>query len=263
MTDASPEHVSPFSVDADATAISAVVPVYNEEDNVLPLITEIAEALSGRDVAHEIIYVDDGSSDKTMKILEDAQSTFPQLRVLRHVTNSGQSTAVMTGIRHARSPWIVTLDGDGQNVPKDIPGMMALVEADPSISMVAGWRKNRLDNEVRRLSSRLGNWARRTAIGDPTPDSGCGLKLFRREEFLKIPFFNHCHRFLPALFIRQGATVVNHIVEHRDRQAGTSKYGVWNRLWVGIVDIIGVMWLQRRMNLTAVKEYRGGKETLL
>jgi dolichol-phosphate mannosyltransferase len=228
------------------------VPVKNEADNILPLIGEIAAALDGG-VAYEILYVDDGSDDATPAVLRQARRTLPQLRVLRHAASCGQSAAVATGVRHARAPVIATLDGDGQNDPADIPALYARLLAEPEerrdLLLVAGHRQKRRDDGLRRLSSKIANRVRAGLLGDDTPDTGCGLKLFTRSAFLDMPRFDHMHRFLPALMIRRGGSVVSVPVHHRPRERGVSKYGVWNRLWVGIVDLFGVMWLQRRANL--------------
>ena len=220
------------------------MPVRDEEDNIDTLLAEIAAALAGR--SFEVVYVDDGSADGTPARLAAARARMPGLRVLRHRRSAGQSAALVTGIRAARGTWIATLDGDGQNDPADIPALLARAEAADSPALVAGWRARRRDTALKRLSSRLANAVRGALLGDRTPDTGCGLKVFRRETFLRLPPFDHMHRFLPALVRRDGGTVVNQRVNHRPRAAGRSKYGVMNRLFVGIVDLFGVMWLQRR-----------------
>lgn len=224
--------------------ISVVVPVRDEAENIDPLLAEIVAALAGRDF--EIVYVDDGSADGTAERLQAARARLPMLRVLRHRRSAGQSAALVSGIRAARGTWIATLDGDGQNDPADIPALLARAEAADAPALVAGWRARRRDTALKRLSSRLANGVRGALLGDRTPDTGCGLKVFRRETFLRLPPFNHMHRFLPALVRRDGGTVVNQRVNHRPRAAGRSKYGVMNRLFVGVVDLFGVMWLQRR-----------------
>lgn len=226
-----------------------VVPVRNEAENVLPLIEEIHGALDGR-ADFDVIYVDDGSTDGTHECLMRACERFPRLRVIRHRRSCGQSTAITTGVRAARHPWIATLDGDCQNDPADVPKLLAAVspgQRTPGLELVVGWRTNRNDSALRKLSSRIANQVRGGLLGDRTPDTGCGLKVFSRDRFLSLPFFDHMHRFLPALFLRAGAQVVSVPVHHRSRAMGTSKYGVHNRLWVGIVDLFGVMWLNRRM----------------
>lgn len=241
-----------------APEIAVVVPVKNEADNIEPLLTEIAAALRGRHV-FEIIYVDDGSDDATPARLTAAKVAFPELRVLRHRRSCGQSQAVASGVKIARAPVVATLDGDGQNDPADIPALFARLLTEPEgqrdFLLVAGHRQKRRDDGVRRLSSKIANRVRAGLLGDSTPDTGCGLKVFSREAFLDMPRFNHMHRFLPALMIRRGGRVVSVAVNHRPRERGVSKYGVWNRLWVGIVDLFGVMWLQHRASVPEI-EYR-------
>ena len=236
--------------------LSVVIPVKNEQDNILPLLEEINAALEAR-YDYEVIYVDDGSDDATPRILVAARGRFPRLRVLRHAASCGQSTAVRSGVKAARAPWIATLDGDGQNDPADIPQLMAVIrapECPADLQLVAGWRKTRRDTWLKRLSSKIANAVRGTLLRDNTPDTGCGLKLFRREVFLDLPYFDHMHRFLPALVLRAGGQVRSVEVRHRHRERGTSKYGLHNRLWVGIVDLFGVSWLQRRAKRPVVSE---------
>jgi dolichol-phosphate mannosyltransferase len=234
--------------------LSVVVPVHNEAENVRPLIGEIRAALDGV-VEYEIVYVDDGSSDATPERLAEAGQGFPPLRVLRHRRQSGQSTALWTGVRHARAPWIATLDGDGQNDPADIPKLLALaLDPDRKLDLVAGHRVTRKDSATQRLASRIANGVRSRMLRDDTPDTGCGLKVFSRAVFLALPYFDHMHRFLPALVLRSGGRVRSVPVNHRPRQRGRSHYGINNRLWVGLVDIFGVMWLRRRTRLTEVDE---------
>lgn len=231
--------------------LSVVVPVKNEQDNVEPLVREIVAALSGG-ATFEVLYIDDGSTDATHARLQALKLEFPMLRVIRHRDSCGQSRAVTTGVQAARHEWIATLDGDGQNDPADIPALLAKL-ADPAqpvnLELLAGWRSKRNDTFLRRISSRIANGVRSRMLKDNTPDTGCGLKLFARETFLQLPNFDHMHRFLPALVIRNGGAVVSVPVRHRARERGTSKYGVHNRLWVGIVDLFGVAWLQRRVRL--------------
>jgi dolichol-phosphate mannosyltransferase len=200
-------------------------------------------------LAYEMIFVDDGSTDDTAAILKRLKSEFPALRVLHHSFRSGQSAAVASGVRAARSPWIATLDGDGQNDPADILRLIAERDspAGRGVQLFMGNRKaSRKDTAFRKLQSSVANGVRASLLGDGTPDTGCGIKLFSRELFLDLPRFDHMHRFLPALFQRHGARVISVPVSHRPRLRGTSKYGMLNRLWVGIVDICGVMWLRRR-----------------
>jgi dolichol-phosphate mannosyltransferase len=225
---------------------SVVVPVCNEAENVEPLAREIDAALNSR--SYEMIFIDDGSTDETAANLARLKSSLPALRVLSHSFRSGQSAAVASGVRAARAPWIATLDGDGQNDPADIPKLIAARDAPVGrgVQLIMGNRTSRKDTPFRRLQSRIANGVRGGLLGDGTPDTGCGIKLFSREVFLDLPRFDHMHRFLPALFQRQGARVISVPVNHRPRMRGTSKYGMFNRLWVGIVDIAGVMWLRRR-----------------
>lgn len=237
--------------------LSVVVPVHNENENLRVLIEEIEAALQGQD-SFEIIYVDDGSKDDTLLRLIDLKQEHPALRVLHHSQCCGQSTALRTGIRAARGRVIATLDGDGQNDPANIPAMlMAWRELDSTWSrgaMVAGYRKKRKDTGWRKLSSRIANNIRAGLLRDETPDTGCGLKVFGRDLFMEFPYFDHMHRFLPALAQRAGGKVISVEVNHRPRTQGQSKYGTWGRLWVGIWDLIGVMWLQRRAHVAEVKE---------
>jgi len=239
---------------AAVPALSVVVPVFNERDNVVPLIEEIVAALRGRTML-EIVYVDDCSRDDTLAVLREARARFPELRVVRHLSQSGQSTAVRTGVKAARGAWIATLDGDGQNDPADIPKLLAARDAgDARVRLYAGWRVDRRDDFLKRISSKIANGVRSRLLRDATPDTGCGLKLFEREAFLDLPSFDHMHRFLPALMQRAGHGVQSVPVGHRPRTRGVSKYGMWNRLWVGISDIRGVAWLIRRGKRTGTEE---------
>jgi dolichol-phosphate mannosyltransferase len=236
---------SPFAADLQ---VSVVIPVCNEQDNVLPLAREIDAALAGR-FRHETIFVDDGSTDGTADAVRSARADgMPQVRLIRHSVRSGQSAAVATGVRAARAPWIATLDGDGQNDPADIPKLLdaARAAASPRLRLVMGNRTTRRDTWLRRLSSRVANGVRGGLLGDGTPDTGCGIKVFDRDVFLDMPRFDHMHRFMPALFQREGYEVLSVPVNHRERTRGKSKYGLHNRLWVGIVDLFGMMWLIRR-----------------
>jgi dolichol-phosphate mannosyltransferase len=228
--------------------LSVIVPVRNEADNIAPLVREIVAALAPlRDF--EIVYVDDGSDDATAAELGRLRAEVAQLRFVRHAQSCGQSTAILTGVRSARFPWIATLDGDGQNDPADIPRLLerlAAARPEENLHMLAGWRARRQDTWLRRVSSRVANAVRARVLRDATPDTGCGLKVFSRDTFLRLPFFDHMHRFLPALVQRLGGRVESVVVSHRPRTRGRSKYGVHNRLWVGIVDLFGVAWLIRR-----------------
>ena len=225
--------------------LSVVIPVCNEADNVGPLAHEIHAALQPHQ-PFEIIFVDDGSTDGTAGAVTAAREAgMAEIRLLQHSRRSGQSAAVWSGIRAARADWIATLDGDGQNDPADIPVLIdALRGADDTLRLVMGNRKaSRKDSWLRRISSSVANGVRGRLLRDGTPDTGCGIKLIHRATFLELPRFNHMHRFLPALFQRAGASVVSVPVRHRARTRGTSKYGLHNRLWVGIVDLFGVRWL--------------------
>lgn len=222
------------------------MPVRNEASNILPLVAEIGAALAG--IAHEIVYVDDGSTDATGRELAMAVGEGVPLVVRRHRCSCGQSAAIVTGVRAARGVWIATLDGDGQNDPADIPALFQRaqrMEAGRAV-LIAGHRTRRQDRPLKRASSRIANRIRAALLGDATPDTGCGLKLFRRELFLELPHFDHMHRYLPALVIRAGGRVESVPVNHRPRTRGRSNYGTLDRLWVGIWDLMGVYWLQRR-----------------
>jgi dolichol-phosphate mannosyltransferase len=227
--------------------LSVVIPVKNEADNVAPLVGEIRAALEGL-IEYEILYVDDGSDDTTASEISRLAGTIPQVRLLRHSQNYGQSAAISTGVHAARGAWIATLDGDGQNDPADLPAMWRLArQASPSPPLlIAGYRERRRDSWSKRAASRIANAIRARLLGDRSPDTGCGLKLFPRSLFLDLPYFDHMHRFLPALALREGGSVLSVTVNHRPRHKGKSKYGVFDRLGVGIIDLLGVMWLQRR-----------------
>ncbi len=237
--------------------VSIVIPVYNEAENIDLLIEELVATMSQAEV-YEIIYVDDGSTDNTVAVLRQAQQNNKLLRVIRHRQSCGQSTAILTGVKAANYPYIATLDGDGQNDPADIPRLYQVLiqqrEISPNLSMVAGWRNKRHDSSWRLFSSKIANRVRSSLLGDNTPDTGCGLKVFLRDEFLSLPYFDHMHRFLPALILRAGGRVISEPVNHRARAHGYSKYGTLDRLLVGIVDILGVIWLQKRVKLPEISE---------
>lgn len=241
--------------------LSVVVPVHNEQDNIGPLVSQIAASLNGT-VPFEIIYVDDGSSDLTAQALETAAQHTPALRVLRHDHSAGQSTAIRTGVLAARGRWIATLDGDGQNDPADIPTLltqavsMAAQRGDDRV-LIAGWRTNRRDTSFTRWQSRIANGVRSRLLRDGTPDTGCGLKVYSRSLFVTLPYFDHMHRFMPALARRAGGAVQSVPVNHRARTRGQSHYGLMNRLWAGLIDMVGVMWLARRARVPGVSEHRG------
>ncbi len=238
----------------EAPQLSVVVPVYNEEDNVAPLIGEIVAALRGR-IPFEIVYVDDLSKDATLARLTELKKTTPELRVVRHLSNSGQSTAIRNGIKAARAPWIATLDGDGQNDPADIPKLLdQRVAASPDTKLFAGWRVERRDSGSKRWASKWANAIRSRMLQDATPDTGCGIKLIEREAFLDLPYFDHMHRYLPALMQRAGWKTVSVPVNHRHRSSGVSKYNNLNRALVGIRDLRGVAWLITRNRRTGTEE---------
>ncbi len=227
-------------------ALSVVIPVYNEQNNVQPLTEEVIQALADK-IDYEIIFVDDASSDETVLCIQRMCSKYSNVRLVSHRSNCGQSAAVVSGVRQARHPWIATLDGDRQNDPKDLPLLIEAVNQQNSQYVLCmGQRAQRLDNWLRKCSSKIANNVRRSFLKDDCPDSGCGIKIFPRDLFLTLPLFKNCHRFLPALFRRAGARVLQVHVSHRERVAGVSKYGVMNRLWAGIVDLIGVAWLMKR-----------------
>ena len=234
--------------------LSVVVPVFNERDNIPPLVEEIVAALRGR-ADFEIVYVNDCSKDDSLDVLQALKTHVPELRVLSHVSQSGQSTAVRSGVRAARGAWVATRDGDGQNDPADIPRLLdARKNAPPEVKLFAGWRVNRQDTGSKRWASKIANAIRSRLLRDSTPDTGCGIKLFEREAFLDLPYFDHMHRYLPALMQRAGWKTVSVPVNHRARGAGVSKYNNLNRALVGIADLRGVAWLIRRSKRTAVKE---------
>jgi dolichol-phosphate mannosyltransferase len=227
--------------------LSVVIPVKNEADNIAPLFEEIRIALD--EIAdYEVLFIDDGSEDATVSKVLQLAGDPQRWRLLCHAKSYGQSAAIRTGVKAARGLWITTLDGDGQNDPADIPKLLDLVHvSSPSLPvLVAGYRENRQDSWWRCSTSWIANSVRSRLLGDDTPDTGCGLKLFPRSLFLDLPSFDHMHRFLPALVLREGGTVRSVPVNHRPRRRGVSKYGVLDRLGVGIIDLFGVMWLQHR-----------------
>ena len=234
--------------------LSIVIPVKNEAGNIGPLVAEIGAALDGKGVDYEIVYVNDGSDDGTAAELARLRAVNPRLRVVTHANSGGQSAAVRSGVRAARAPWIATLDGDGQNDPADLPSLWQIAKAAPVEPplLIAGHRARRQDSWSKRRASKIANAIRRRMLHDDTPDTGCGLKLFPRALFLDLPYFDHIHRFLPALVLREGGVVRSLPVNHRPRERGVSKYGVFDRLWVGISDLFGVMWLRSRQRLPQV-----------
>jgi dolichol-phosphate mannosyltransferase len=227
-------------------AVSVVVPVRNEAGNVAPLVGEIAAALDGQ-WPFEVVYVNDGSSDGTDAELKRLMASHPWLRQVRHKRSCGQSAAVRSGVATTRAPLVVTLDGDGQNDPRFIPAMIRALEAGaPRVGLIAGQRTGRKASGFKKLQSRIANAVRGTILRDGTRDSGCGLKAFHRDVFLRLPYFDGLHRFLPALVRREGYDIGYVDVVDRPRGTGVSNYGMWDRLWVGILDLAGVWWLIRR-----------------
>jgi dolichol-phosphate mannosyltransferase len=240
------------SSDTAFVDVSIVVPVRNEAGNVAPLIAEISAALDGR-WRYEIIYVNDGSTDATPAHLAKIMKQRGNLRRIDHAISSGQSAAVRTGVRAARGAIIATLDGDGQNDPAFLPDLIAAIEnGGGRIGLAAGQRVGRKDTGFKKLQSRIANGVRNAILRDGTRDTGCGLKAFRREVFLVMPYFDGLHRFLPALMRREGYDIAYVDVIDRPRRSGVSNYGFFDRLWIGIMDLAGVWWLIRRKKPTPV-----------
>jgi glycosyltransferase involved in cell wall biosynthesis len=248
--------MSEIFASATAPAVSIVVPVRNEADNIAPLVDEIAAALD-KDLAFELIYVNDGSTDRTQAELTRLMASRPWLRQIRHEISCGQSAAISSGVIHARAAIVVTLDGDGQNDPAFIPALLAAMTKAPHIGLVAGQRVGRQATGFKKFQSRVANAVRSVVLRDGTRDTGCGLKAFRRDLFLRLPYFDGLHRFLPALVRREGYAIGYVDVVDRPRRAGTSNYGMWDRLWIGILDLLGVWWLiRRRRHIAQVSEVK-------
>jgi dolichol-phosphate mannosyltransferase len=238
--------------DTASIDVSIVVPVRNEEGNVAPLIAEIAAALDGR-WAYEIIYVNDGSTDRTPTLLAELMQSRGNLRRIDHAASSGQSAAVRTGVRHARGGIVATLDGDGQNNPAFLPNLIsAIADGGGRVGLAAAQRVGRKDTGFKKFQSRIANKVRNAVLKDGTRDTGCGLKAFRRDVFLSLPYFDGLHRFLPALVRREGFEIAYVDVTDRPRHSGVSNYGFFDRLWVGLMDLAGVWWLIRRKRTTPV-----------
>lgn len=242
---------------SDSVYVSVLIPAKNEASNLTPLLQEIRSALVGED--YEVIVVDDGSTDNTLAELRALKrGGFHQLRIIRHARSLGQSTSIYHAATVARGHWLATLDGDGQNDPADIPGMLSLVRGSEGlaggIKLVAGHRVNRRDTASKRWASRFANGLRSRLLKDATPDTGCGLKVIEREAFLRLPYFDHMHRYIPALIQRHKGRMIVHPVNHRHRVAGVSKYGNIDRALVGILDLMGVWWLIKRTKLDATPE---------
>ena len=248
--------MSEIFASATAPAVSIVVPVRNEADNIAPLVDEIAAALD-KDLAFELIYVNDGSTDRTQAELTRLMASRPWLRQIRHEISCGQSAAISSGVIHARAAIVVTLDGDGQNDPAFIPALLEAIPKAPHIGLVAGQRVGRQATGFKKFQSRVANAVRSVVLRDGTRDTGCGLKAFRRDLFLRLPYFDGLHRFLPALVRREGYAIGYVDVVDRPRRAGTSNYGMWDRLWIGILDLLGVWWLiRRRRHIAQVSEVK-------
>jgi len=236
------------------TALSIVIPVFNERDNIAPLVHEVVRHLRGR-VQFEIVCVDDRSDDDTREVLAALRAEVPELRAFAHAARCGQSAAIRSGVRHALAPWIATLDGDGQNDPADIPKLLdARDAAEAEVKLFAGWRVSRQDSGSKRWASRWANRIRQWLLRDNTPDTGCGIKLFERAAFLDLPYFDHMHRYLPALMQRAGWKTVSVPVSHRARGAGQSKYTNVGRALVGVRDLLGVAWLIQRSHVVVTDE---------
>ena len=237
---------------------SIVIPVHNEEENISPMLDEILQTVSSTH-NYEVLYVDDCSSDQTKRILHELTSQIRQLRYVKLQKQCGQSTALYVGVKNALYPLIVTLDGDGQNDPADIQKLLRPFmgqENETDALMVTGYRHKRQDSKWRCASSIIANTTRRILLADGTPDSGCGIKVFPKDLFLGLPAFSHMHRFLPALVTQTGGKVISLPVNHRPRTHGTSNYGTWDRFWVGIFDLLGVMWLRNRVLKPAIEQER-------
>lgn len=244
----------------DRPLVSIVVAVLDEAENVESVAAEVLAAF-GPAVPFELVFVDDGSTDATPRLIAAMAEADPRIRLVRHARRCGKSQAVRTGVVHARGSWIATMDGDGQNDPADLVAMLAAARsAAGTPPLVAGIRTRRHDPWARRAATRIANRFRRAVLGDGCPDTGCGMKVFRRDDFLRLPCFEGMHRFLPALFAMYGAPLVNHPVAHRARRAGHSKYTNWNRALAGLSDMLGVIWLRRRTRAPVLLDTEAGRD---
>lgn len=241
-------------MDKQHIKFSVVIPAHNEAGNIQGLLLEIGRLIKNK-VDWEVLVVDDASDDDTLKVLKEMRIQAPWLRVILHGKRAGQSLALLSGIRYAKGEIIITMDGDGQNDPADMFRLLDVYEKnESSFCLVVGKRSKRKDTWIKRISSRIANKIRSTLLRDNTPDTGCGLKVFKRSDFLALPWFDHMHRFLPALFKAMGGQVISVEVSHRARKKGLSHYGTLDRLWAGIWDLIGVYWLLRRIKFVQAKE---------
>lgn len=241
---------------ANKTKISLIVPVKNEQGNILPLIKEAQEELQ-KDYDLELIYINDGSTDKTLDELKKAKKTIKNLKIINHDKSYGQSAAIKTGVLNSSAQIICMLDGDGQNNPADLPKMIEkFLKEKNDFTLIAGWRKKRQDTKIKKLTSITANFIRSKLLKDNTPDTGCGIKVFSKELFLNMPYFDHIHRFLPAMTICLNGKVISVPVSHRKRAKGVSNYGFWDRLLVGVFDIFGVVWLIKRTPKIIAKEIK-------
>ena len=253
-----PRQNAPPLGDGTTPRIAVVIAVLDEAENVKAVTDEVLAAMAPGE-PFEIIYVDDGSTDGTVDLLQAICTADPRVRLVRHDRRCGKSQAVRTGVLAARAEWVATLDGDGQNDPADLPDMLRLAcAASGTPPLVAGQRVRRNDPISRLIATRIANGVRSSLLGDRCPDTGCGVKLFRREDFLLLPCFEGMHRFLPALFQSYGHPLINHPVRHRARTGGVSKYTNWGRALVGLFDLIGVAWLVRRTLAPHIAPEQGG-----
>lgn len=249
---------------SESLFVSVLIPAKNEAQNLPSLLNEVRTALAGE--RYEVLVVDDGSTDDTLRVLQQIKAEgYEPLRILHNGVSLGQSTSIWHAAHAARGEWLATLDGDGQNDPADLPGMLALVRnagqqqgQGEQVTLVAGHRVNRRDTASKRWASRFANGLRSRLLKDATPDTGCGLKLIHRAAFLRLPYFDHMHRFIPALIQRHHGRMIVHPVHHRHRQAGVSNYGNLDRALVGILDLFGVWWLVRRTRLNTRPEEMNG-----
>ena len=238
--------------------VSIIIPARDEVGNLPALLDEIHQVMGGYAGHYEVIVVDDGSRDGTWALLSDRARTDTTLRPFRHADSAGQSTSIWQAAQRARGRWLATLDGDGQNDPADLPRLLQYARH-MNLELVSGYRSRRKDTRFKRFCSRTANAVRSALLRDETPDTGCGLKVISRQAFLRLPYFDHMHRYIPALIQSQGGRCESLPVNHRPRVAGESHYGLNNRLWAGLLDLMGVMWLKKRCRLPAACVAADGK----